>query len=259
MNFIFDISVEDYQSLHIEQGWKYIRNDLVKEALKNSMFKISAQENGKTIGIARIISDGATKGLLSDVIVLPEYQGKGIGTQMVKTLMDKVQEFVNNGRDEFLVELLPTTDKESFYINCGFKHKPENMAGVYKWFKNQNLYSDNSKKYYLHLDAAYFASVKAKTKTIEVRVMDEKRQRLKTGDYIIFINRGNPDERVCTKIIALHTFTDFNELYNAFDKVVLGYQQNEAADPLDMAQFYSKEEIIKYGVVGIEIEVVNNG
>ena len=41
-----------------------------------------------------------------------------------------------------------------------------------------------------------------------------------------------------------------------FDKVKLGYEENEIANPNDMQQFYPIEEQQKYGVVGIEIELM---
>ena len=255
MDFFDDISVKDFQDLHIELGWKYLSDELVQKSLDNSMFKVSVKINGQIVGIARIIGDWATHGLLSDVIVKPSFQGQGIGKAMIKYLMDKVQAFVDDGRDEFLVELLPTTGKIEFYKKCGFKHKPENMEGVYKWFKNHNLYADDSKKHYMKLKPGPFASIKAGTKTIEMRLLDEKRKALKVGDVLIFTNLGNTDERVRAKIVNLHFFESFAAGYAAFDKVSLGYEPNEDAHPSDMEQYYPKEEIATNGVVFIEIKL----
>ena len=256
MEFLDDISVKDFQDLHIKLGWKYLTDELVKASLDGSMFKVSVRLDAKVVGIARIIGDGATHGLLADVIVDPDYQGKGVGKAMIMHLMDKVQAFVDDGRDEFLVELLPTTGKIDFYKKCGFKHKPENMEGVYKWFKNHNLYTDDSKKHYMKLKPEPFAAIKAGTKTIEMRLMDEKRKALKVGDVLIFTNLGNPDERVRAKITALHHFDSFAGIYETFDKVSLGYGPNDDAKPSDMEQYYPKEEIAASGVVGIEIKLI---
>lgn len=256
MEILDNISLKDFQDLHILLGWKYLDNNVVQKSLDNSMFKVSVKEDNKTIGIARIIGDWATHGLLCDVMVLPEYQGKGIGTKMITYLNNKVQEFVNDGRDEFLVELLPTTGNESFYVKCGYKYKPENMAGVYKWFKNNNLYKDDSKKHYLKLAPAPFDSIRQGKKTIEMRLLDEKRKGIKIGDVIIFINRENIDQRLKTKVINLHKFDSFGDLYNNFDKEKLGYKKDEIAKPEDMEIYYPKEEIENFGVVGIEINLI---
>ena len=55
-------------------------------------------------------------------------------------------------------------------------------------------------------------------------------------------------------MVDLHICSSFFELYNAFDKISLGYREEENANPRDMEQYYSKEKIKKYGVVGIEIK-----
>ncbi len=58
------------------------------------------------------------------------------------------------------------------------------------------------------------------------------------------------------EIIKLHRYSSFTELYKHFDKIALGYNEDEEAKPEDMELYYSKEEQNKYGVVGIEIQVV---
>ena len=72
----------------------------------------------------------------------------------------------------------------------------------------------------MRLHNSPFKLIKSGTKTIEMRLNDEKRQLIKVGDSIKFI-----------------------------------YREDEEADPNDMSQYYSKDDILKYGVVGIEIEV----
>lgn len=112
--------------------------------------------------------------------------------------------------------------------------------------------------HYLHLDSKYFEKIKAGTKNIEIRVYDEKRRLIKKGDIIEFQNRLN-DEKIRVVVIKLHIFKSFKELYEKFDKVVLGYNENEEALPKDMEQFYSDEEIKENGVVGIEVKLLDNG
>ena len=101
-----------------------------------------------------------------------------------------------------------------------------------------------------------FELIKSGTKTIEMRLYDEKRQLIKIGDIIEFTNRLN-EEKLKTEVIALHKFNNFSELYNFFDKIKIGYKEDEVANPLDMEKYYSKEEQTKYGVVGIEIKKIS--
>lgn len=97
-----------------------------------------------------------------------------------------------------------------------------------------------------------FNLIKNGTKTIEIRLNDPKRQLLKIGDLIEFTNRVT-NEIMLVKIENLFRYDSFTELYKHFDKVSMGYNENDEANPKDMEKYYSKEEQSKYGVVAIEI------
>lgn len=90
------------------------------------------------------------------------------------------------------------------------------------------------------------------TKTIELRLNDEKRKLLTVGDYIEFTNRVT-NEKLLVEVIDLFKYNSFEELYKHFNKIEMGYSINEEANPKDMENYYSKEEQEKYGVLGIEI------
>ena len=98
-----------------------------------------------------------------------------------------------------------------------------------------------------------FRLIKNGTKTIEMRLLDDKRKLLNVGDIIQFTNQ-NTQEKISTKIVKLHFFKNFAELYSHFNKTMLGYAYNEDAYPSDMELYYPIEEQTKFGVVGIEIE-----
>ena len=112
------------------------------------------------------------------------------------------------------------------------------------------------KTYHLHLHEGPFEMIKSGQKTIEMRLLDEKRKLLQIGDEIIFTNRTNENDQIKTKIIGLHKFGSFKELYPKFNKCCLGYKENEVASYKDMQAFYPIEEQQKYGVIGIEIELL---
>jgi ASC-1-like (ASCH) protein len=97
-----------------------------------------------------------------------------------------------------------------------------------------------------------FKKIKNKTKTIEMRLCDEKRSKIAVGDSIEFINTKTNE--ICECLVTnLYKYENFNELYNHHDKIAIGYLDNEIADPNDMLVYYTKENIKKYGVLGIEI------
>lgn len=100
-----------------------------------------------------------------------------------------------------------------------------------------------------------FKKIKAGTKKIEMRLYDEKRKKINIGDIIEFTSRET-GEVIKAKVLNLHIVKSFEELYNMFDKVLLGYDKLEEACYTDMEQYYSKDEIDACGVVGIEIELI---
>ncbi len=108
-------------------------------------------------------------------------------------------------------------------------------------------------KHEMKLNNEPFECIKNGTKTIELRLNDEKRKLLTVGDYIEFANRVT-NEKLLVEVIDLFKYNSFEELYKHFNKIEMGYSINEEANPKDMENYYSKEEQEKYGVLGIKIK-----
>lgn len=109
--------------------------------------------------------------------------------------------------------------------------------------------------HFMKLKNEPFMSIKNGLKTIEMRLFDEKRKQIKVGDTIEFTNIVSL-EKLKVKVIALHKFKNFEELYSHFNKTQLGYKETENANPNDMNQYYTNDDIHKYGVLGIEIKTI---
>lgn len=111
-------------------------------------------------------------------------------------------------------------------------------------------------KHYMKLKNDPFLKIKNKTKTIEMRLNDEKRKKINVGDIIEFTNVSTL-EKICVKVLNLYHYKDFNTLYKNHDKISIGYSKNDDIDPSDMLMYYSKEEIKRYGTLAILIEVIS--
>lgn len=109
----------------------------------------------------------------------------------------------------------------------------------------------------MNLDNKPFNMIKNGCKDIEMRLYDEKRQNIKKKDIIEFTNRLT-NETIKREVINLHICDTFKKLYDTFDKTRLGYLKEETASYVDMEKYYSKEDIYKYGVVGIEISTYDS-
>ncbi len=112
--------------------------------------------------------------------------------------------------------------------------------------------------HHMKLNPTPFEMIKSGEKTIELRLYDEKRQQVKAGDNVIFTNTAT-GEMLHTSVLKLHRFDTFDELYHTLPLLKCGYttENVDNAKPSDMEQYYSVEEQNKYGVVGIELELLD--
>ena len=101
-----------------------------------------------------------------------------------------------------------------------------------------------------------FCAIASGKKTVEMRLFDEKRQRIRPGDEILFRLDGG-EASVRAVVVCLHPFPSFDALYAALIPTLgaeaLGYAEGETPNPADMLAYYSEDLIAQYGVIGIEI------
>ena len=114
-------------------------------------------------------------------------------------------------------------------------------------------------KHEMKLHEQPFEMIKSGRKTVELRLYDEKRRLISDGDEIEF-TKGGSDERLTCRVIKMHVFDSFDTLYSELPLLSCGYceQDVRVASPRDMDAYYTREKQSKYGVVGIEIEVIDS-
>ncbi len=114
--------------------------------------------------------------------------------------------------------------------------------------------------HYLNLSPHPFSMIANGNKTIELRLLDEKRKGIAVGDTLIFTNTVDTSCTLTCKVKALHCFANFAELYRSLPLDKCGYLPHEIATaaPEDMEAYYSAEKQKQYGVVGIELELAKN-
>ena len=91
-----------------------------RKAFENSDVVVFIRHEGQLIGFGRALSDGVFQAAIYDVAVVPEYQAKGIGTIIVRTIMEKFPgcNFI----------LYAAIGKEGFYQKLGFRKMKTGMA-----------------------------------------------------------------------------------------------------------------------------------
>ena len=110
----------------------------------------------------------------------------------------------------------------------------------------------------LNLNPRPFEAIQSGRKTIEMRLYDERRSQIRIGDTLVFVHTEDESRTLTAIVVALHRFPDFAALYAALPLEKCGYLPEEisTASPADMNVYYSAEKQAQYGVVGIEIAVM---
>lgn len=108
--------------------------------------------------------------------------------------------------------------------------------------------------HYMNLHPQPFSMIACGAKTIELRLLDEKRKLICVGDTLVFKNTQSADTLSCT-VKKLHVFANFDQLYKSLPLDKCGYWPHElkTASAKDMIAYYPPEKQAQYGVVGIEI------
>ena len=111
----------------------------------------------------------------------------------------------------------------------------------------------------MKLREKYYDYILNGTKRIEIRLYDEKRQKIQLGDKIRFYkDQSTKEEYFDTTVIGLLRYKTFKDLFKDYDISILADKSLSKEELLKvLEEFYSKEEQETYGVIGIRIELLN--
>ena len=120
--------INRYRDLFCTTGWNEeykVTSGMMQTVLNNSWYIVSAYIDEKLVGFGRVITDGILHAMIYEMIVDPEFQGKGIGTQILKMLVGKCKQ--QGIRD---IQLFCARGKKEFYIKNGFESRPDDAPGM---------------------------------------------------------------------------------------------------------------------------------
>lgn len=115
-------TVAQLQSLYKHAWWtKDRKNADVAKLLRHPQVLLTAWDGARLVGFARVLTDFTYRAIIADVMVLPGYESRGIGSDLVKkAVKDKRLKTVTGF-------WLYTTDKQAFYKKMGFEFSPEHL------------------------------------------------------------------------------------------------------------------------------------
>lgn len=117
-----------YFHLYETTGWnQHYKADQkeIEKSLSNTWYSVCAYHGLHLVGYGRVISDGVFYGIICDMIVAPEYQGKGIGSEIIDMLKDKC---ITSGLRTMW--LFSAEGKRDFYMKHGFTDRPQSAPGM---------------------------------------------------------------------------------------------------------------------------------
>ena len=104
-----------------------------------------------------------------------------------------------------------------------------------------------------------FNQVKNSRQTIEVRLFDAKRRRVKLGDTIVFTRLPDKKDKIAVKVFSLSRFRSFRDLFSTFEAAKFGHQKNvkKKWQIQRMYRYYTPKDEQKYGVIAMHIKLDN--
>ncbi len=117
------LTADGFASIRSQMGWEDKPLAQIEGALLRGLCTISAYDGETLVGMGRLVGDGAMYWYVQDVVVLTAYQGRGIGTEIMRRLMERVASGGIPGTT-VTVGLMAAKGKEGFYTKLGFRSRP---------------------------------------------------------------------------------------------------------------------------------------
>ena len=121
-------SADEFNYLTNSVGWGIREKNIIEDALKNTLYSLCIYDNDRLIGYGRIIGDKTIFLYIQDIMVIPEYQSKHIGTGIMNNLLNQINQYKKINPD-IRTYLGASKGKESFYEKFGFISRPNEELG----------------------------------------------------------------------------------------------------------------------------------
>ena len=122
-----NLSPDDVQEICASVGWSRREPELIANALANSLAVVSIWDKTTIVGFARATGDMVFNATVWDMVVRPDYQGRGIGRLVMLELLKDLDEFGIP-----LITLYADPGTDGFYKKFGFLADPSGVRGMFR-------------------------------------------------------------------------------------------------------------------------------
>jgi ribosomal protein S18 acetylase RimI-like enzyme len=91
------------------------------DVLRGSAAAVLARDGDNVVGFVNAISDGALTAYIPLLEVLPDYQGREIGSELVRRLVARLESL-------YMIDLCCDAELEPFYLRLGFRTLDRGMG-----------------------------------------------------------------------------------------------------------------------------------
>ncbi|MCM3003514.1 GNAT family N-acetyltransferase [Priestia koreensis] len=124
--------VEAYRRLRVKAGLSPKSERAAEKGLSNTLYAVTIYEEDQLIAMGRVIGDGGCFLQIVDIAVHPQFQGKGLGKQVMSQLMTYVDEIAEIGTN---VSLMADVPADQLYLKFGFEYAAPRSLGMWKTYK----------------------------------------------------------------------------------------------------------------------------
>ena len=120
-------TVQEYCDLRRLSGLSPKSPEAAARGLPNSVYAVVIEHKGAAIGMGRVVGDGGTMLQITDIAVLAEHRGRGLGKRIVKALVDWVEAEIPKGA---YVSLIADGPAKDLYAQFGFQETAPVSVGM---------------------------------------------------------------------------------------------------------------------------------
>jgi GNAT superfamily N-acetyltransferase len=120
-------TVEEFRELRALNGLSPKSAEAAAKGLPNTVFAVVVEHEGRTIGMGRVIGDGGTAYQITDVAVMGEHRGRGLGKRIVAALVKWLRA---NAPKSAYVSLIADGPARDLYAQFGFEETAPESVGM---------------------------------------------------------------------------------------------------------------------------------
>jgi GNAT superfamily N-acetyltransferase len=120
-------SATEFIELRKIMGSPHVDEEAASRTVSGALFTVCVRQDGRLLGLARVVGDGVLYFYVSDVVVRPELRGGGYGVLLMEAVLGYLKRAAHPGA---MIVVVPLKGRETFYERFGFKRCPDGRFGV---------------------------------------------------------------------------------------------------------------------------------